>query len=67
MNILKNTIHLQHTVNTRVKREVIEAYQLLKYLKRSESFVKSFNPHGRFLVNVDGDISSDNIPNVFNV
>ena len=62
-----NAIHIQYTFNARVKREVMNAYQLYKSLNRIDYFFKSFDPNKCFLINVTDDVTFENIPKVFNV
>ena len=63
----ENALHIQHTYNAKVKREIMKAYYLLSNLRGQEKFLKAFNPHNCFLFNDVEEIKFTSIPNVFNV
>ena len=61
----KNMVKLQHTYNARVQREVCEAHQLFKHNNRLDLFIRHFNPRRLFLIDPDGEVTLQNIVNVF--
>ena len=62
-----NAVHIRHAYNARVQREVMRSFITYKNLQRQDFFFKYFNPNGRFLLDVEGELKYANIPKVFNI
>ena len=63
----QNAIHIKHTFNARVQREVMRSFNMYKNLKRLSYFYKHFNPDNRFLLVSEGELKFEHIPKIFDV
>ena len=62
-----NIIHLKHTYNARVVKEVCEAYELAKHDKQVETFYAFRNPGRVLFVDPNGGVHSGNIVRIFDM
>ena len=63
----RNIVHLNHSFNARVTKEVCEAYELLKHDQRIDRFNTIHNPDRVLFVDPSGGVQRENIVTIFNV
>ena len=62
---LGNTVHLKHTFNARVQREICDAYYRLRHENRTDFFQKNYNQNRIFLIDPNGEFERENIVKIF--